>query len=115
MVGGVLLISTGTSLVVGDPYRDPPLSWVLILLGGPALFLLGTLFFEIVVTGRLLGTRVTAIVVLAASGPAMPLLPSLAVMAVPTLVLLGTLVVELAVNRAGATAESSPGWPAPPQ
>ncbi|MEE6260697.1 low temperature requirement protein A [Plantactinospora sonchi] len=109
MVGGVLLLSTGLSLVVDDPYGDSPLSWILILLGGPALFLLGTCLFHHLVTARILGCRVTTIVVLAAIGPAMPLLPPLGVMAVAGVVLLGALLAEFAIGRIRAAANPGPG------
>ncbi|MBE1487455.1 low temperature requirement protein A [Plantactinospora soyae] len=95
MVAGTVLISTGISLVIDDPWRSTPVAWILVLFGGPALFLLGTCLFDYVVAGRILWSRVVAIVALVAIGPAMPLLPPLGIMIVANAVLLLTLVADV--------------------
>ncbi|WP_422770073.1 low temperature requirement protein A [Plantactinospora sp. WMMC1484] len=99
MVGGVLLISTGTTLVLEHPDAGSPAAWIPVLLGGPALVLLGSCFFDHVVTGRTPRTRAAAIGVLALVGPAMFLLPPVGVMLVGDLVLLVTLLVEMVAAR----------------
>ncbi|MEO3744656.1 low temperature requirement protein A [Plantactinospora sp. B5E13] len=99
MVSGVLLMSTGTTLAADRPYNYSRVSWVLVIFGGPALFLLGSCLFDHLVTGRFLWPRAIAIVVLVAIGPAMPLLSPLNVMLVANVVLLGTLGVELVGGR----------------
>jgi low temperature requirement protein LtrA len=99
MVAGTVLISTGISLVVDDPWRTTPVAWILVLFGGPALFLLGTCLFDYVVAGRILWSRVVAIVALVAIGPAMPLLPPLGIMIVANAVLLLTLVADVTGPR----------------
>ncbi|MFY1670148.1 low temperature requirement protein A [Plantactinospora sp. WMMB334] len=99
MVGGVLLISTGTTLALEHPDAGSPAAWIPVLLGGPALVLLGSCLFDRVTTGRISPSRAAAIGVLALVGPATPLLPPVGVMLVGALVLLATLLVETAAAR----------------
>nr|WP_246017596.1 low temperature requirement protein A [Micromonospora pisi] len=99
MVAGVVVISTSTSLTFSRPLGEVSVAWILTLLGGPGLFLLGTCLFDYVVTSRILWSRSIALLVLAAIAPAMPLLPPLGIMLVTNLVLLITLVNEMIVNR----------------
>ncbi|MEV4626129.1 low temperature requirement protein A [Micromonospora sp. NPDC049523] len=94
MVAGVVVISAGAILVIGRPFGESPTSWIVVILGGPALYLLGGCLFDFVVTGGILWSRAIAIVVLGAVGPAMPLLPPLVIMIVANLVLLLTLLGE---------------------
>ncbi|MEU8112451.1 low temperature requirement protein A [Micromonospora sp. NPDC048947] len=110
MVAGVVLVSTSTSLVIDRPFGRAPVELMVATLGGPALFLLGTVLFDAVVTGRPLWSRVLAIVVLCALlAPATLLIPPLAALVLANLVLLVTLVGEgLAARRrlVGAAAPS---------
>ncbi|MEU4471157.1 low temperature requirement protein A [Micromonospora sp. NPDC023888] len=95
MVAGVVLVSTGTSLVIARPFGRAPVELTVAILGGPALFLLGTVLFDAVVTGRTLWSRVLAVVVLCAlMAPATLLLPPLAALMLANVVLLLTLVGE---------------------
>ncbi|GAB3328824.1 low temperature requirement protein A [Micromonospora halotolerans] len=94
MVAGVLVVSTSVSLVIDRPSGAAPAAWIAAILGGPALFLLGSCLFDAVVTGRVLWSRALGIVVLCAIGPAMTLLPPLAILVVGNLVLLLILVWE---------------------
>ncbi|MFD0786260.1 low temperature requirement protein A, partial [Micromonospora azadirachtae] len=57
MVAGVLLISTGLSLVIDQPLGHTPAAWAAVILGGSALFLLGSSLFDAVVTGQVLWSR----------------------------------------------------------
>ncbi|MEV4122657.1 low temperature requirement protein A [Micromonospora sp. NPDC049645] len=95
MVAGVVLVSTSTSLVIDRPFGRAPVELMVATLGGPVLFLLGSVLFDAVVTGRTLWSRVVAIVVLCAlMAPATLLLPPLAALVLANLVLLITLVGE---------------------
>ncbi|RKF29128.1 low temperature requirement protein A [Micromonospora globbae] len=99
MVGGVLLVSTGVSLVIERPLGATPVAWLLVLLGGPALFLFGSCLFDAVVTGRPLWSRALGVVLLAALAPAAAPLPPLAVLLLANVVLLVILVGETAAPR----------------
>ncbi|MFG1918770.1 low temperature requirement protein A [Micromonospora sp. NPDC048898] len=113
MVAGVVVVSTGTSLVIDRPFGHTSVELMVAILGGPVLFLLGSVLFDAVVTARILWSRVLAIAVLAIvllcalAAPSTILLPPLTVLVVANLVLLLTLVGEgLAARRepVGATA-----------
>ncbi|MEU8299969.1 low temperature requirement protein A [Micromonospora sp. NPDC048909] len=107
MVAGVLTVSTSVSLVTERPFGPTPASWAAVILGGPALFLLGSALFDAVVTGRLLWSRALGVVVLGGLAPAGTQLPPLAVQVVANLVLLLILVGETWAPRLrlfGATA-----------
>ncbi|MBM0205338.1 low temperature requirement protein A [Micromonospora sp. STR1s_5] len=100
MVAGVVLVSTSTSLVIDRPFGRAPVELMVATLGGPVLFLLGSVLFDAVVTGRTLWSRVLAIAVLCALvAPATLLFPPLAALMLANLVLLGTLVGEGLVAR----------------
>jgi low temperature requirement protein LtrA len=99
MVAGIVVISAGDLLVIGRPFGEVPVGWTVTLLGGPALFLLGSCLFDFVVAGRILLSRVVAIALLGAGGPAMSLLPPLGVILVANLILLLTLVDEVVGRR----------------
>lgn len=94
MVAGVVVVSTSVSLVVDRPFNATPAAWIAAILGGPALFLLGSCLFDAVLTGRVLWSRALGIVVLCAIAPAMALLPPLAILIVANLILLLILVWE---------------------
>ncbi|RKR88164.1 low temperature requirement protein LtrA [Micromonospora pisi] len=98
MVAGAVVISASDILVIGRPFGEAPASWIVLILGGPALFLVGGLLFDFVVTGRLLLSRAVALVVLGAIGPAVAPLPPLMIMILANLVLLLTLLVETLVR-----------------
>ena len=95
MVAGVVVVSASTLTVIDQPSGRAPVELMAAILGGPALFLLGSVLFDAVVTGRMLWSRVLAIVVLGAlMAPATFLLPPLAALVLANLVLLLTLVRE---------------------
>ncbi|RLP86457.1 low temperature requirement protein A [Micromonospora sp. CV4] len=108
MVAGVVVISASDTLVIGRPFGETPSGWIVAILGGPALFLLGGCLFDFVVTGRILWPRVVGIVVLGALGPAMPLLPPVGVLVVANLVLLLTLIGEVTAPRSRLTSAAVP-------
>ncbi|MCG5438592.1 low temperature requirement protein A [Micromonospora foliorum] len=109
MVAGVVLVSTGTSLVIDRPFGRAPVELMVAILGGPVLFLLGTVLFDAVVTGRALWSRVLAIVVLVAlMAPATLLLPPLAALMLANLILLITLVGEGLAARSRPVGAAAP-------
>ncbi|HTU76376.1 MAG TPA: low temperature requirement protein A [Trebonia sp.] len=96
MVAGVVAISVGDELAITRPYGHIEPAWVAVILGGPAIFLVGRSVFEYAVFSRVSWHRVLGIIVLGAISPAMlrtsPLLASLAA----TLVLAGVAAVDQA-------------------
>jgi low temperature requirement protein LtrA len=109
MVAGVVATAVGAELAIGHPSGHTDLAWVTVILGGPALFLVGRAVFEYVVFGRVSRSRVIAVLALVAIAPAMRLAPPLAV-AVAAFFALGGVAVADAVRTRRLPSES----PSPP-
>lgn len=52
MVAGIVVIAVGDELVIEHPLGHTPPAWIIVILGGPALFLAGRGMFEYEVFGR---------------------------------------------------------------
>ncbi|TDC67084.1 low temperature requirement protein A [Micromonospora sp. KC207] len=66
MVAGVVVTSVGYQAFIGQPTGHTPLAWLLVILGGPALFLAGRARFEYTVYAGVSPTRLIGVLVLAA-------------------------------------------------
>jgi low temperature requirement protein LtrA len=112
MVAGVVAISTGGELVVTHGSGDNEPAWVVVTLGGPALFLAGLAIFEYAVFERVSRDRVIGVLVLAAVSPAMILVPLLIVAITAAVVLAGVAVADsISTRRHPAEPPSPPGGP----
>jgi low temperature requirement protein LtrA len=109
MVAGIVAISVGDELVIDHPFGHTPPAWVVVILGGPALFLAGRAILEYEVFGRVSRDRVAGILVLAAISPATIFLPPLLVAAAAAIVLAG-----IAVTDAARARGRPPEPPSPP-
>ncbi|MEH0981814.1 low temperature requirement protein A [Micromonospora sp. CPCC 205556] len=87
MVAGIVAIAVGDELVIEHPFGHTKPAWVIVILGGPALFLVGRGMFEYEVFGRVSRSRPIGVLVLAALSPAASILPPLLVAVAPALVL----------------------------
>jgi low temperature requirement protein LtrA len=104
MVIGVVATAIGYELVNEHPTGHNEVGWLAMILGGPALFLLGRARFEYEVFGRVSPSRWVAILVLVLLMPLlMPVVPLAAAIAAP-LVLLGV-----------AVADARRAWGRPPE
>ncbi|WP_158630888.1 low temperature requirement protein A [Micromonospora inaquosa] len=92
MTAGVVAVSASISLVIERPSGSASGALVAVVLGGPALFLVGSCLFDAVLTGRVLWSRALGVVALCALAPAATLLPPLGVLVAANLVLLLILV-----------------------
>ncbi|MFG3558708.1 low temperature requirement protein A [Micromonospora sp. NPDC047557] len=114
MVAGVVVVSTSTSMVIARPSGHTPVNLMAAILGGPVLFLLGSVLFDAVVTARILWSRVLAIALLAVVllcalvAPGVFRLPPLTVLVVANLILLLTLVGEGLAARRGPVEATTP-------
>ncbi|GAB3810868.1 low temperature requirement protein A [Micromonospora zhanjiangensis] len=109
MVFGVLLTSTGYELVIKDPLGEVRPGWLLVVFGGPALYLAGRAAFEHIVFGRISPPRLIGIAVLGVVGAFMIGLPPVVVLLASALVLCGIAVAD-AVRAHGKPLEE----PSPP-
>ncbi|GAB3842862.1 hypothetical protein GCM10029963_16600 [Micromonospora andamanensis] len=109
MVAGVVITAAGFELVLHAlPARTPP-AWAAIILGGPALFLVGRAFFEREVFNRVSWSRPGGVLALVTAAPAVLFLPPLSASLTAMLVLIGVAVVDLLRSRGGP-----PETPTPP-
>jgi low temperature requirement protein LtrA len=108
MVAGVVVTAVTAQLVIERPFGDTPAAWGTVILGGPALFLLGRGLLDYTAFSRVSWSRPVGLVLLAAVAPTVPLLPPIMVAVAATLVLLGIAVSNLIAIWA------YPPRPAPP-
>ena len=99
MIAGIVAISAGIQFVIRHPFEHPRPSWAAIILGGPALFLVGRATLEHTVFGRVSRSRVAGILALVAIAPATAFLPPLLVAAFAALVLAGVAIADTASAR----------------
>ncbi|KXK61594.1 low temperature requirement protein A [Micromonospora rosaria] len=86
MVAGVVATAIGYELTIEHPLEHPENAWVVLIVGGPVLFLLGRARFEYEVFGRVSRSRWIAALTLLATAPVLihttPLIASALVVAV---------------------------------
>jgi low temperature requirement protein LtrA len=99
MILGVIASSTGYGLVIAHPLGHTQPVWVAVILGGPALFIVGRANFERVVFNRVSRDRVVGLLVLVALAPVMPFLAPLAVATTAMAVLAGIVIADAASGR----------------
>ncbi|MFG1674113.1 low temperature requirement protein A [Micromonospora sp. NPDC049282] len=94
MVAGVVAASAGFEVVIAHP-TDHSTPWLAgVILGGPALFLVGRARFEYEVFSRVSPFRLVALLMLVVAGPALLLAPALVAAFTATLVLAGVAVAD---------------------
>ncbi|MFY1668729.1 low temperature requirement protein A [Plantactinospora sp. WMMB334] len=99
MVAGVVLTTVSDELVIRNPVDDTPWGWVMVIIGGPALFLIGRTLLGYEVLVRVVRPWLVGLGVLIAMSPLMVHLPPLAVAACVLVVLLGIVVADALTLR----------------
>ncbi|MFC4094173.1 low temperature requirement protein A, partial [Micromonospora sp. GCM10011541] len=94
MISGVVLAGAGFELYIIDPTGRPEPNWLVAILGGPALFLLGRAPFELQVFGRISLSRLIGLLALGLLIPAVWHAPPLVAGAGATAVLGGIVVAD---------------------
>lgn len=108
MVAGVVAITVGSELVITHGSGDNISAWIVVTLGGPALFLAGRAILEYAVFDRVSRNRVIGVLVLAAISPAMILLPLLIAAVAAAVVLAGIAVADSTGSRRQPVEPPSP-------
>ena len=106
---GVITAAIGYELAIAHPTGHTPIAWLVVILGGPALYLVGRSRFEYEVFSRVSPSRLVAIGLLLALFPALLWAPPLAVLTAAALVLTG-----VALADARRARGKPPEPPAPP-
>lgn len=109
MVAGVVTTAAGFELVLKHPLGRTPPAWVAVILGGPALFLLGRSAFEYEVFSRVSLSRPGGLLALLSFAPAALFLPPLYTSLAAMLVLAGVALADTRRSRG-----RPPEAPAPP-
>ena len=94
MISGVVLAGVGFELYINEPTGRPEPNWLVAILGGPALFLVGRAPFELQVFGRISLSRLIGLLTLGLLIPAVWQAPPLVAGAGATAVLAGIAVAD---------------------
>ncbi|MET8833028.1 low temperature requirement protein A [Micromonospora sp. NPDC004540] len=109
MLAGIVATSIGYELTIEHPYGEVPPPWLAVVLGGPALFMIGRSRLEHEVFGRISTARIVVLVVLVALFPVlMPTSPLVGLVAA-TLVLAGAAIADCRRARGAPPEPAKPG------
>ncbi|MBO4210690.1 low temperature requirement protein A [Micromonospora echinofusca] len=99
MVAGVVATAIGYELVIAHPSGPAPASWIVVVVGGPVLFVLGRARFEHDVFGRVSRARIVTLLALALPVPVLLTSPALASAITVLVILLGAAVADALRSR----------------
>ncbi|GAA5178510.1 low temperature requirement protein A [Rugosimonospora acidiphila] len=108
MVAGVVVTAAGFESLIGHPTAQLTPSVIILVLGGPALFLAGRARFEYEVFTRVSPSRLAGLLALAATAAAIRLLTPLIAGGVSALILVGIAVADAVRARRGRPERPSP-------
>ncbi|MDQ7904635.1 low temperature requirement protein A [Phytohabitans sp. ZYX-F-186] len=108
MVAGIVAADAGFELVIAQPMGHTSVTWIGLIVGGPAVFLAGRVLFGHAIFARVSESRVIGALLLALTAPAMIFLPPLAVAIMVTLVLVGIVVSDVILARGRPPKPPSP-------
>ena len=109
MIAGVVLAGAGFELYITQPLVQPAPQWLIAILGGPALFLVGRATMQFQVFGRVFRSRLAGLLALCLLVPVTWYLPPLAAGAAAAAVLAGIAAVDVRrVRRRGPATLAPP-------
>ncbi|WP_428961217.1 low temperature requirement protein A [Micromonospora fluostatini] len=94
MVLGIVLVAAGYELVVSHPGGHVPAVWLVVILGGPIVFVIGRIGLERVVFNRVSRSRLIGIAVLAAAALPLAFVPPLVAAVSAFVILFGMAVAD---------------------
>ncbi|MFY1691944.1 low temperature requirement protein A [Plantactinospora sp. WMMB782] len=95
MVCGIVATAVGYGLLIEDPHAGPDPTWLVLIFGGPVLFLLGRVWFEREASRRLPTTWLSGLLCFALLTPVAAVLPMLAAPFLATAVMAGIVVADV--------------------
>jgi low temperature requirement protein LtrA len=113
MVAGLVITAVGDELVIRHPSERTPLTWALVILGGPALFLVGRAGSEYLVFSRVSPDRIIGLLVLAALTLAALRIEALKTDTAATVVLAGVAIIDARHDRRHPAEPPTPPAPRP--
>ncbi|TYB93209.1 low temperature requirement protein A [Micromonospora sp. WP24] len=102
LVTGVIATSAGVELVIHEPFGTTPASWLILIVGGPILFVLGRMGSEYVLLRQLSRSRLGWLALLVVLTPALSALAPIFVSIVTMGVLVGITLTDMWRNRRDA-------------
>ena len=78
MVAGIVLTTVANELTIEHPFGRHRMAWTLVIVAGPALFLLGRALFEYTVFARMSRARLAGLALILALYPLAPVMPLVA-------------------------------------
>jgi low temperature requirement protein LtrA len=109
MIAGIIVWAVGDELVIAHPTDVLPAAEVVVLVAGPAIYLLGHVLFRLRMAGTLSRKRLAGALACLAVGALGPVVPGLALSGLLVAVLVGVIVAErIAEARRRARGEPSP-------
>src|SRR4029453_16186401 len=89
-IAGIIVGAVGDELVIAHPSGHTEAAWVLVIFGGPALFVAGQALIQLAVVGTVIRSSIVGLVAFAILAPAMASAPPLAAAIAATTVLVGS-------------------------
>ena len=108
MVLGIIAAAAGSEVVLAHPGGRSHPAWLAVILGGPALFLIGRIRLEQVVFNRIAIRRLVGIAALVLLAPPLSFAPPLLAAIAAAVVLLGVALADARVRAARPTEPPSP-------
>ncbi|MFG1872710.1 low temperature requirement protein A [Micromonospora arborensis] len=108
MIAGIVLSGVGFELFVSEPLGHLPAAWLIAILGGPVLFLVGRSALEHQVFARISRSRIVGLLALGLLTPVSLHLAPLAAGAAATVVLLGVAAADARRSRRNPPEEAKP-------
>ncbi|MFE9193017.1 low temperature requirement protein A [Micromonospora sp. NPDC007208] len=99
VIGGTLLTAVGNEVLVTDPLSDPQGAWVMLMVGGAVLFLIGRIVYHLLVFHRLPWPGLVGLAILGLLSPVLLLFQPLIISLVTNAALFGAVAVDLVLIR----------------
>jgi low temperature requirement protein LtrA len=99
IVAGIIVAAAGDEIAIAQPDQEVSAGEAALILGGPALYLVGHSLFKLALWGHLSPSRLAGIAALAALVPLAVVSPALMLITAATAVLLGVVIWDLLMGR----------------
>jgi len=106
IVAGIIVAAAGDEIAIAHPGEEVTTGEAALILGGPALYLLGHILFKLTVWGHISPSRLGGIIALCALAPLAVFSSALVLIAAATAVLVGVIVWDLTIERRRLLAEA---------
>ncbi|MFI6762673.1 low temperature requirement protein A [Micromonospora sp. NPDC050417] len=99
VIAGTLLTAVGNEVLVTEPLSEPQSAWVMLIVGGAALFLIARILYHVAVFHRLPWPGLVGLAILGLLSPVLLLLHPMGISAVSNVALFGAVAVDIYLIR----------------